>query len=295
MFKLGIITDEVSQNFNAALKVCQDYGLDAVEIRSVNNKQPQNIDADDIAAMKRALSETDLTVCGIATPFYKCEIDSPEDRKAHIGYLERCARLAQEFDTTLLRVFAFWDCGETEERWGEILDAFEEPLRIAEREGVTLGMENEHTTSLATAALTRRFIDEIGQPNVRAIWDPANELYAEDGVEPYPDGYEILKPVLAHGHMKDGDRDERGDMQSVPVGEGLVDWQGQLERYAADGYDGYLTLENALAAEIGAVRIAFEPPRRLRLLRSGRRSVPLLPRQHPGDAGNDPIRARLTP
>ncbi len=243
MFKLGIITDEVSQDFNVVLKVCQDYGLDAIEIRSVNNKQPQDLDADDIAQMKTALDGSGVDVCGVATPFYKCEIDDPDERREHLQILRNCARLAQAFDAPVLRVFAFWDCGKTEERWGEILDAFEEPLRIAESEGMTLGMENEHTTSLATAALTRRFIDEINRPCVRAIWDPANELYAEDGVTPYPAGYETLKDVMIHGHMKDGAPDENGEMQSVPVGEGLIDWRGQFERYLADGYDGYLTLE----------------------------------------------------
>ncbi len=32
MFKLGVITDEISQDFGAVVQVCKDYELEAVEI-----------------------------------------------------------------------------------------------------------------------------------------------------------------------------------------------------------------------------------------------------------------------
>ncbi|GIX05706.1 MAG: hypothetical protein KatS3mg115_0109 [Candidatus Poribacteria bacterium] len=243
MFKLAVISDEVSQDFKTVVQVAKDYRLAAIEIRSVFNKPPQALDDRDVEAIKRELDDTGIVICGIATPFYKCDIDNPQERQEHLQILRNCAALAQKLGTNLLRCFAFWNTGRTEERWNEILDAFEEPLKIAEGEGMILGMENEHSTSLATAALTRRFVEEIDRPYVRAIWDPANELYAEGGVTPYPDGYELLKDVMVHGHIKDADRNASGELESVPVGEGLIDWKGQFRRYLEDGYTGYLSLE----------------------------------------------------
>ena len=61
----------------------------------------------------------------------------------------------------------------------------DEAERARRAEGVILGMENEASTSLSTAALTRRFIDQLGTASVRAIWDPANELYASGGITPF--------------------------------------------------------------------------------------------------------------
>lgn len=243
MFRLGVISDEISQDFETVVKVAKEFGLAAVEIRSVNNKPPQALDTEDIALIKRMTADAGLVVCGIATPFYKCDMDNANERNAHLEILRKCASLAHALGTNLLRCFAFWNTGRTLERWNEIVDAYEEPLRVADAEGVVLGMENESSTSLSTAALTRRFIDEFHRPNVRAIWDPANELYADGGVTPFPDAYEILKPVMIHGHMKDGARNADGKMESVPVGEGLIDWNGQFRRYVEDGYDGYLCLE----------------------------------------------------
>ena len=243
MFKLGVITDEISQDFQTVVKVCTDYDLEAVEIRSVDDKPPQDLQPADVDMIKAALADTDIKVCGIATPFFKCDIDSAEEREQHMDILRKCIALAHELDTSLLRCFAFWETGKTEQRWQEIVDAYEEPLRLAEAERITLGMENEASTSLSTAALTRRFIDELGSGNVRAIWDPANELYADAGITPFPDSYDQIKDVTVHGHMKDGDRNEAGEMVSVPVGEGLIDWAGQFARYVEEGYEDYLILE----------------------------------------------------
>lgn len=243
MFRLGVISDEVSQDFKTVLRLAKEFDLDAIEIRSVSNKPPQALEASEAAQIRRMTEDAGLVICGIATPFFKCDIDNPDERREHLEILRRCAGLAHTLGTNLLRCFAFWNTGKTLERWNEILDAFEEPLRIADAEGVMLGMENESSTSLSTAALTRRFVDEINRPNVRAIWDPANELYAEGGVTPYPDAYEILKPVMVHGHIKDAAPNPEGKLESVPVGEGLIDWKGQFRRYLEEGYEGYLSLE----------------------------------------------------
>ncbi len=243
MFRLGVVTDEISQDFGRVVDVATELELDALEVRSVNDKPPQDLTTDEVDGMRRLTAESGLEICGIATPFYKCDSDSPGERREHLQILRDCVGLARKLDTNLLRCFAFWETGRTEERWEDILAAFEEPVRLADGEGMILGMENEASTSLATAALTRRFIDEVDHPCVRAIWDPANELYAEGGVTPYPDAYETLRDVMVHAHAKDGAENEDGEMVSVPVGEGLIDWEGQLGRYLADGYEGILSLE----------------------------------------------------
>ncbi|MCZ6678136.1 MAG: sugar phosphate isomerase/epimerase [Candidatus Poribacteria bacterium] len=244
MFKIGVIGDEVSQDFQTLVNVATELNLDSIEIRSVWDKPPQDLTAQDIDEMKRILDGTALQIIGIASPFFKCDIDNMEERREHLGILKACIKLAKAFDTNLIRTFVFWDTGKTEERWDEIISAYDEPVRIAEGEGIMLGMENESSTSLRTAKLTERFIREFDSPNVRAIWDPANEAHAEGGETPYPDAYNRLKPLMVHAHLKDAGRNpDTGEMESVPVGDGVVDWQGQLQAFIDDGYEGHLCLE----------------------------------------------------
>ncbi len=244
MFKLGVISDEVSQDFQTVVDVATEFNLNSIEIRSVWDKPPQDLTEEDVEEMKRILEPTDLIVIGVASPFYKCDFDNPEERKEHLDILRRCVKLAQAFDAKVIRSFAFWHTGRTEEIWDDILESYDEPKKIAEGEGVIIGMENESSTSLATAKLTRKFIDDVNSPNIKAIWDPANEVYAEGGEKPYPDAYNRLKDVLIHGHIKDANSNpETGEMESVPVGEGIVGWQEQLQGYLDDGYEGHLCLE----------------------------------------------------
>lgn len=244
MFKLGVICDEVSQDFETVVNVATEFNLDSIEIRSVWDKPPQDLDENDIAEMKRILEPTDLEIIGVASPFYKCNFYNENERKEHLDILQRCIKVAKEFNAKIIRGFVFWQTGKTEQIWDKLLEAYQEPIRIAENEGIVFGMENEASTSLSTAKLTEKFIKDLDSPNVKATWDPANELFAEDGEKPFPDAYNRLKPLMIHGHIKDAKPDpETGEMDSVPIGDGLVNWKAQLQGYVDDGYDGHLCLE----------------------------------------------------
>ncbi|MBD3182709.1 TIM barrel protein [Candidatus Poribacteria bacterium] len=243
MFKLAVISDEVSQDFQTVADLAAEYKLNGIEIRSVWDKPPQDLDEKDMSRMKEILEKAGLEIAGVASPFYKCDIDDAEARKEHIEILKKCIKLAKFFGTNIVRGFAFWDTGKTEELWDTIKEYYQEPVKIIESEGIILGLENESSTSLATAKLTAKFIQEIGSPNVKAIWDPANEAHAKDGITPYPDAYNVLKPMMIHCHAKDAAPGPDGKMESVPVGDGIIDWSGQLKELLDSGYKGYLSLE----------------------------------------------------
>ena len=124
MFKMGVFTDEVSQDFQVVVDLCKEYGLEGIEIRSVWDKPPQNITDDDIARMKAILDGTDIKICSVASPFFKCEIDSDDEYNQHIEILERCIHLAQSFDCNIVRGFTFWRRGKAEDVWQQILDTY---------------------------------------------------------------------------------------------------------------------------------------------------------------------------
>lgn len=247
MFKLAVFTDEVSQDFQHAVDVAREFDLDGLEIRSVWNKKPQNLDKPDIAKMREILEDTGLAVCCIASPFFKCDIDSEEEYKEHLDILRRCIALGRSFDCRIIRGFTFWRKGHYKERWQEIIDKFEEPLKILEAEDVVLGIENEASTFLGTAGSVKRFIDELASPYVKAVWDPRNSLgepVEEDKEVPYPDGYEIIKGDMVHMHIKDSAVDpETGKRRGVAVGEGDIDYVAQFRTMKEDGYEGFASLE----------------------------------------------------
>lgn len=245
MFKRSIFTDEVSQDFKKAVDVAVEYKLDGLEIRSVWDKPPQNLSDEDIRKMKGIIAGTGLKVCCIASPFFKCDIDKEEEYRQHIDILKRCIRLAQAFDCTLVRGFTFWRKGSPEAHWQMILDKFEEPVKLLESSGITLGIENEASTYIGTGRVLKRFLNDLKSPRVAAIWDPCNVIFDELVKEvPYPDGYEAIKDNMVHMHLKDAARDKAtGKPFCTKIGEGEIDYKAHFMALIKDKYQGYVSLE----------------------------------------------------
>ncbi|MCD6350565.1 MAG: sugar phosphate isomerase/epimerase [Armatimonadetes bacterium] len=244
MFKLGVISDEISQDFERVLQVLAEYEVPTVEPRSVWDKNPQELDAEDVARMKKLLNQYGISVCSIATPFLKCDMGDEEQYAQHLEILRRCLELAQELEAPVIRTFVFWRTAPAREVWQQLLDAYEVPVKMAEEAGVVLGMENEASTHLATAREAAEFCAAINHPRVRAIWDPANEVYADEGVLPFPDAFEQIKPWMIHMHIKDAVRGEDGQARCVPVGDGgYIDYPGQFKALMDMGYEGVCSLE----------------------------------------------------
>ena len=107
MFKVGVIGDEVSQDFATVVNFVKEHNLDSIEIRSVWDKQPHQLTDKDIDEMKRLLDGSDIEIIGIASPFFKCDMDNADEREEHLDILKGCIRTAKAFNTNLIRTFVF--------------------------------------------------------------------------------------------------------------------------------------------------------------------------------------------
>ena len=237
MFKLAVFTDEVSQDLERVIQVCKDYSLDGVELRSVWDKGPHELSDAEVGRLKEALDEEGLKVCAVASPFFKCELGSEDEYKEHIGILKRCVELCDAFGCAIIRGFTFWRKGERSEVIDEIVKKFDEPVKVLEGSRATLGIENEGSTYCGTAVEVKDFAERLGSEKVRAVWDPCNSISA--GEKPYPEGYEIIRPLMVHVHVKDA----RKGQGTCAVGEGEVGWRDQFAALVRDGYEDWCSLE----------------------------------------------------
>lgn len=252
--KLSVITDEISQDLEHAIRVMQEYGVTGAELRGLWNVNIADIDDATARRAKKLLDANGIQVSSIASPFYKCDLfeeegeakgplhlATPRDLSEQMDLLYRCIDLAHFFETSIVRVFAFWKRGNlTPEIEKRIVDAFAEPVQVAEREGITLALENEHACFVRTGVEAARVVRAVGSPHLRVCWDPGNAFCA--GETPYPDGYEAVRDLLVHVHVKDAVR-HNGEVTFVVVGEGEIDYGGQFEALRRDGYRGWVSLE----------------------------------------------------
>lgn len=243
MFKLSVITDEVSQNLEVVARFAQRFNLNGLEIRSLWGKKTQEL-LGYLGKIKKILSNYDLEISAIASPFFKADIDSEKEYQEHLGILRNCGALAKSLDTDIIRSFTFWRKGNLSDNLERIVEKFQKPLEIIEAEGIILGIENEPSTFVGNGRELALFLDRLGSKNVKAIWDPGNDTFDTRGEIPYPEGYRYVRGRIVHVHVKDGvRRGAEGKYEGSAIGEGDVDYPGQLRALREDGYRGYLSLE----------------------------------------------------
>lgn len=253
--RLSVITDEISMDFAYALDVMKEYGCSGAELRSLWDKNIADLSAEELDKAHRILDEKGLEVCCIASPLYKCNFPdkaSIETGRMHqaqgrsaeqqLDLLKHCTGIARMFGTRYIRMFSFWRAGDvTPEIEEAIAEGISDGVKYAEDNGIVLLMENEHDCSLGTGVETARFLERVGSPALKAVWDPGNAFFAEE--KPFPDGYTAIRNYVEHVHVKDGELLASGKMRFVVVGEGEVDYKGQFAALKANGYSGYISLE----------------------------------------------------
>lgn len=240
MFKVGVISDEVSQDFKHALEVISRLGATHVEIRDVWGKNILNLGDSELNEVKRLVREYGLEISNIDSPAFKIYINDEESYRRHIEVVKRAVELTKRLDLGYTRIFTFWWQDSLRNVMGKLKEKFTPVIDIAEREGVYLVVENEYSCTVGTGAEARALVDALGSRYIRVLWDPGNAFFARE--RPYPDGYSMVRGLIMHIHVKDAVV-ENGHFSWRPIGKGMIDYRGQFKALIEDGYDGVVSLE----------------------------------------------------
>jgi L-ribulose-5-phosphate 3-epimerase len=264
LFPIGAITDEFSPDLETAARSMAELGMRGAELRVVFGKNIINLTDDELARARAIAEAHGLQVISIASPLLKCTLpDAPpidprfqQDMFASNYTFADQPRLAKRAFTIagrtgarIVRVFSYWRTLQPDACFERIVSALRDLADQAAQHDLVIGLENEHACNISTAAETARVLAAIDHPNLKVVWDPANAFLS--GEIPFPDGYRLLPANrIVHVHAKDCFvRDHRPVWG--PLGEGGVDWNGQIEALYADGYRGYISLETHWAGPDG--------------------------------------------
>jgi len=241
MYKTAVITDEISQDIRVAARLAKQYGLDGLEIRSVNERNPFQMTRDDVKLVKDAANDYGFEICCVASPLFKCSIDDEAVVKAHVEAFRRTLDNMACWDTKLIRGFGFFNLGDGGKRVQEAADKYEPIIRAAQDAGVTVVLESEPSVYTANIASLIRFLKLVDTPCMQGLFDPGNEIVDHTAPPPYPMGYDALLPYMRHVHVKDIKRVPGSFVPSM-LGEGDVDFDGIFRRLKQD-YSGYVSVE----------------------------------------------------
>lgn len=242
MYRRAVITDEISQDLDVAVAMAADFGLDAIEVRTAWDVRIDRMTPDQLRRVKGTAEGRGLAIASLASPVFKCTLDDHDEVAEHFDILKRCADAAHALDTRLVRAFTFWRVDDPASRRAEIAARFAEATRQLAGSGLTLVIENEHTCNVATSEEIVQFLADLGDPAVRALWDPCNAYWSGE-IDPVGAGHARVRPFIAHVHVKDAKPGAGGGHEATVLGEGEVGVARQLDALRDDGYDGYVSLE----------------------------------------------------
>ncbi|MCB0999430.1 MAG: sugar phosphate isomerase/epimerase [Acidimicrobiales bacterium] len=230
--------DEASPDFAEQMALLNDLGLRHLEFRSAWRTNVLDLGEAQLADATAMLRAAGVAVSSIGSPIGKITIS--RDLEPHLERMRHAARLANRFGARYVRVFSFFiDQGDDPDRHrDEVIRRMAAIARIAEEHDVVALHENEKHIF---GDIPRRCVDiveSVGSDHLRLIMDPAN--FVQCDVHPFTDAYTAMRPHLEYVHVKDA---EFGADVVLPAGEGDGEVREVVRALAADGFDGFFSLE----------------------------------------------------
>jgi sugar phosphate isomerase/epimerase len=219
----------------SAVSLGRRWGYAGVEMRLIDGEliDPQ-MPATARAQVKRTVTAAGLPVVAVDSSIRLTDEDPGPDLRL---YLE----LASDWESPLVRVFGGAlapDQAERQEQLRAAARVLEASVPLARRLGVAVGVETHDDFS--ASSMVAEVLAMTDPEWTGAVWDSHHPYRM--GESP-ADVYANLGRRILLAQVKDARRKPDGDWQLVLLGEGEVPVRQMLGLLAADGYQGWISVE----------------------------------------------------
>ncbi|MCH6256870.1 sugar phosphate isomerase/epimerase [Puniceicoccaceae bacterium K14] len=251
--EFSILSDEISLNIQDALKHGAEMGFRKYEIRCIDDYEhrvPYFKDGCE-QYLQDQVDRNAIEITALTPGVFKIDLSDPgRIRKELDESLPQCCEMAVRLKSPIVIAFGFMrGIGAEREKAIRLL---KEAGTIAKQYNLKLAIENEPGSFCDTGANTAAVIEEIAMENVGINWDPGNALTC--GEVPYPIGYECVRPYILNMHIKDTIPIPPDKWENRLVGDGGVNWIGQLQAAIDDNILPHLTIETHVFPVLDSTR-----------------------------------------
>ena len=259
MNKLGVISDEICDDFEKACFISKMYNLQYIELRTINKINLLELNINDYLIVKKTINKYKLKISGIASPVFKSsrkgnDLTDYEDYKLkgyksfkeQISLYQKAVDISNYFNTNTIRIFTFLD----ENNYIEIIDDIADKIIEISKysKNTKIAIENESSCNVKNALQANYLLSLIkiktnnNIKNIGLIWDPGN-AYHSTNEKPYPEANDLLNPKdIIHVHLKDVKKINKM-INFVPIGSGDIDYVKHIKQLKKYGYNGIYILE----------------------------------------------------
>jgi L-ribulose-5-phosphate 3-epimerase len=265
--KLGIVSDEISRDFAAAVRTGVALGLRRYEIRNLIEGRAPMCGEAAMREVEQIAREADVEITALSPGLFKNTGDAAAFRREMAEVYPRAAEWAQRWKLPGLIVFGFHKPGATEATApefssahppDEVVEWLSEAGERARADGLTLMVEPEPICWCDSGAATAALIARASTAGLKINYDPGNVAWLQnrDPLDEFP----AVAPYIANVHIKDLRPLTRGAgfPEWVPAGEGMIDYLAHFRRLREIGYRGPVSLEPHMDGSAEATRRCLE-------------------------------------
>lgn len=256
--RLSTVTDESGKTPAENIDFAKKYGLRYLEVRGVPGARSHYADLPeaDLKSAAKEFADNGVKIsffnsgqCKFALPgtdYVRQRPETPEVKAKRIARdqqnfdkrmdtLQKSIRASQILGCDKVRIFAFLRTAEPEKTMQRVYDVLGPMVRVAEKEGIKLLLENEVACNVANCAELAAAMKAIPSKAFGINWDPLNGHHMKEEVFPY--GYSLLpKKKLWNVQVKG-----KSILKEFPAD--YLDWAAIYSALEKDGYAGQIGLE----------------------------------------------------
>jgi sugar phosphate isomerase/epimerase len=281
--RISIVTDEISADPETAIELGVEWGIRDFELRGFYADRVPNLSSYQQERLGEILATYEARIIAISPGLFKIPYPLEAREQASLAWMDQAMfqnwrrlrdevkyhcnellpasiKFAKSLGVNLIVIFSFHrghqPAGPAPDEVREILHNAAEQAAAA---GLQLVIEVEDEFWADTGQRTAALVEAIGHPALGVNWDPGNAFMAGD--IPFPDGYQAVRHLVRHVHFKDAETDNQGRRRYVVAGQ--IDWAGQIQALANDGYEGYISIETHLRPKVKVAHDELNIVRRL--------------------------------
>jgi len=260
--ELAILSDEISLDLEEAVRFGEEMGFRKYEIRCLDDYEHRVPDfrPGRVDRLHQLVAEGRMEITALTPGVFKIHLsDTDKLRRELEDILPRTCELARRLGVP--RIISFGFMRETGVPESEARDRLREAGEVVREHGLELVVENEPGSFCDTGVNTARLVGDLQMDHVGINWDPANAVIS--GEAAYPVGYCAVRPLLRNMHVKDSIPLPPDKWENRLLGDGGVNWVGQLAALRRDRPLPHITLETHVFPLLDSTR---ETLRRIQLL-----------------------------